>query len=426
MNQRQELRFDDRILEGPERGPADGPLRVFEQTRSMRQRPAWSFVSTWAGSAWPDRRIFAPLAFAAMLILLAIAAAAIVGARPRTTPIIGPAGNGSFAWDTGQGGRVFLAGPDGSAPHPITGAYAITRSPAFSRDGSKLVFWSRPDQDQGTPLDLFSADADGSDVRRINGDLRLDVNVFTVPSWSPDGRHVVFDSVDRGVSRLYVATVDGSAEPVAITDMTASRSSEVWSPDGQWIAFHKVAPGPGGASSFSIIHPDGSDERDLHSQPDPVDGGADNGPVWAPDSSAIAYSRLGGGAGDDDQPWRAYLIVNALQGGERKIYSDLQGSISAPDWSPDGSWIAAGVGNLSPGKAIIVRPDGNDVRTFAPSPGAAQGTPDCGVRWSPDGRSVMPSCAGLVRFPISDLAHPEPLPLPSAAAGWDWQRAPTP
>ena len=424
MIERDDRMFSDWLREGPERGPIDGPERVFAQTRTMRQRPAWTFVSRWLGSAWPEQRVLAPALLVVLLLMLALAAALFVGStRPRVAPLTGPAGNGAFAWDTGQGGQVFLAGPDGKGAHAIEGAWAITRSPSFSRDGTKVVFWSRPNQDQGTPLDVFSASADGSNVRKINGDQRLDINVQTYASWSPDGQHVVISSMEDGASSLYVLTVDGSEPPLAITGTDASRGGEVWSPDGQWIAFHELKPGPGGEGTFAVIRPDGKGERTFHHQPDPPDGGFDNGPVWAPDSSAIAYSRMGSLSDPRESPRTAYVAVQPLDGEERILYADAGGSIGWPEWSPNGKWIGFGVGS-DIGRAMIIHPDRSGLVKLSAGPG--QGAPECGIRWAPDGQSLVSNCAGFTRYYLSDLTHPVPLPLPSNAAGFDWQRAPLP
>ena len=265
MIDRDDRMFSDWLQEGPQRAPAALPERVYAQTRTMRQRAGWTFVARWTASAWPEQRVLAPALVVVLLLLLALAAVLLVGgSRPRVAPLTGPAGNGALAWDTGTGGQVFLAGPDGSGAHPILGAHAITRSPSFSRDGTKVVFWSRENQDPETPLDLYSVNADGSDVRRINGDVVLDVNVYEFADWSPDGLHVVFDSIDHGVNRLYVATVDGSVAPYPIFRADdASRMWPAWSPDGQWIAYLKTTPGPNGKASFAIARPDGSGERDL-------------------------------------------------------------------------------------------------------------------------------------------------------------------
>jgi Tol biopolymer transport system component len=424
MNEREDQMFADFLREGPERGPADGPEGVFARTRSMRQRPAWTFVSRWTAAAWPEQRILAPAVLVAVLLLvLVLAAVAFVGnARQRVAPLTGPAGNGRIAWDTGQGGQVFLAAPDGTDPHPIQGAYAITRSPSFARDGSKVAFWSRENQDPGTLLNLFVADADGSHVHPVA--TGVDTNVFFAPEWAPDGQHIVYAAMEGGISRLYLVPTDGSAPPRAITGTDAWRDAPAWSPDGRWIAFHKLLPGPGGVSSFTVMPADGSGpERDLHRQPDPKDQGSDNGPIWAPDSSAIAYSRLGNAADPDEESWHAYLEVTTLDGTEHKLFEDPYGSISWPDWSPDGAWIVAGVGDTEPGHAILVRPDGSERRSFANGP-VQGGT--CGMQWAPDARSVVSPCAGFLRFSLGDLEHPQALPVPSAAVGFGWQRGPLP
>ena len=425
MIDRDDRMFGDWLREGPERGPVDGPERVFAQTRMMRQRPGWTFVSRWTGSVWPEQRVLAPALVVVLLLLLALAAFLFVGStRPRVAPLTGPAGNGNLAWDTGTGGQVFLAGPDGKGAHAIQGAWAITRSPSFSRDGTKMVFWSRPNQDPDTPLDVFSANADGSDVRQINGDQRLDINVLSYASWSPDGRHVVLSSLEDGVGVLYVLTVDGSVPPHAITKADAWRSGEVWSPDGQWIAFHELQPGTGGVASFGVVRPDGTGERTFHHQPDPPEGGFDNGPVWAPDSSAIAYSRMGSLSDPAESPWNAYVVVQRLdETTERPLYSTIGESIGWPDWSPDGAWIAFGTGSDT-GHTYIVRPDRSDLRQLVA--GRGQGAPECAIHWAPDARSLVSNCAKFARFFLSDLEHPDRLPVPSNAAGFDWQRAPLP
>ena len=429
MIEHEDRMFADFLREGPERGPADGPAHVFERTRQMRQRPAWSFLSRWTGAMWPGQRIVAPALLAiVLLLLLAIAAVLVVGGgRHRGAPLTGPAANGLLAWDTGQGGQVFLAGPDGADPHPILGPDPITRTPSFSRDGTMFVFWSRANTDPATKTDIYAANADGTNVHKINGNQQADVNILSYPNWSPDGVHVVYSSLDGDVNRLYVATVDGSAPPKAITGSDAIRDSPAWSPDGQWIAFRKQTLGDNRRSSLALMRPDGTGERELWSVPTPPEAGPydalPGGPVWAPDSSAIAYARLGDGTSDNELPWHAYLAVRPLDGPERKLYEDSYGTMSWPDWSPDGRWIAVGLGDSAPGQVIIARPDGSERRTVTRD--LKEGG-NCGVAWAPDARSVLVQCAGFPRYALDDLEHPVNVPLPSGASGPWIQRAPLP
>ena len=154
------------------------------------------------------------------------------------------------------------------------------------------------------------------------------------------------------------------------------------------------------------------------------DGPAYNGPVWAPDSSAIAYSRPGDETAIDEEPWQAYLEVRPLDGSEHQLISEPSGSMGWPDWSPDGAWIAVGVGDGELEHALIVRPDGTGKVALARRHG--QGPGECGPRWTPDAQSVVDQCAGFARFYLNDLEHPESLPVPSGATGWGIQRAPLP
>jgi Tol biopolymer transport system component len=127
-----------------------------------------------------------------------------------------PSGVGDF--------ELCVVNVDGSGLRRITDAPGISAAGGWSGDGTRIVFASSRDQDpQGvSPCgDLFTVAADGSRLARLTDGPARDCQ----PSWSADGRHILFSS-DRahpgGDSDLYVMNPDGSA----ITRLTHAGAEE--------------------------------------------------------------------------------------------------------------------------------------------------------------------------------------------------------
>src|SRR4029434_961833 len=81
---------------------------------------------------------------------------------------------------------------------------------------------------------LSIVEMDGSSRRR---DIRLNgIGEIYNPSWSPDGKQIVFSAMKSGTSNLFVYTVaDGSVTQV--TDDEYADLHPAWSPDGKTMAF---------------------------------------------------------------------------------------------------------------------------------------------------------------------------------------------
>lgn len=56
------------------------------------------------------------------------------------------------------------------------------------------------------------------------------------PRWSPDGKHILFESNRSGASQLWIIALDGG-EPKQLTTISTGASTGVWSRDGEQIAF---------------------------------------------------------------------------------------------------------------------------------------------------------------------------------------------
>ena len=92
--------------------------------------------------------------------------------------------------------------PDGSDVKLLTPLVtAGNYPPAWSPDGSRLAFVSRPNQTETSFTYVLGAD--GSGLTRVGPS-------FTRPTWSPDGRHIAFIGVREGAWKMYTARADGS------------------------------------------------------------------------------------------------------------------------------------------------------------------------------------------------------------------------
>jgi TolB protein len=141
---------------------------------------------------------------------------------------------------------------DGSDQKQITSALGYDGGAFFSPD-SKRIVWraSRPstpeDQKNYTDLlkkglvepsalEIFVANADGSDVKQVTNLGKAN----WAPSWHPSGEKVIFASNHRGETgrqfNIYIVNVDGTGLEQLSYDKTFD-AFPMFSPDGKWVAF---------------------------------------------------------------------------------------------------------------------------------------------------------------------------------------------
>ncbi len=160
----------------------------------------------------------------------------------------------------------------------------INSSGSFSPDGRYFAIAAkRKDRDDLVILDVKK----DKEVRRI----RIPLNGLTTPSWSPDGKQLVFTGYDGGLSDLFVVNVDGSNLHRLTNDKYADLEPS-WSPDGKTIAFTTDrSPATDfealkfGRLRIALLHLDnGSIDILRH-----MDQGKNINPTWAPDGRSLAF-----------------------------------------------------------------------------------------------------------------------------------------
>lgn len=179
------------------------------------------------------------------------------------------------------------------------------------------------------------------------------------PSWSPDGKRLVFQSDRDGAhSQLYIIDVDGKNER-RLSAKPVDDTHPVWSPEGKWILFDSNRDG--GVWNLYLIRPDGTGLRQLTRR------GARH-PAWSPDGKRIVF--------DSDRDGNQAIYVMKADGSGEQRLTHAEGSNSHASWTPDGKIILGGKGIWT------INPDGTDERRLTDRPGGAP-------RVSPDGRLIL-------------------------------------
>lgn len=165
----------------------------------------------------------------------------------------------------------------------------VTSAPAWSPDGTRLVFGARGGA-------LYSVDVPSgarSLLVRLPGEHLDSVDGI---AWSPDGAYIaVMNDLEPGDGRLYVMNADGSDVRVLTEGWGPSVT---WSPDGTRLAYVD-ASGPDEA--VRVVPLDGPALTEIGSPPAVRCGDrlfCEDDLTWSPDGSRIAFRSAGRGSAD--------------------------------------------------------------------------------------------------------------------------------
>ena len=234
--------------------------------------------------------------------------------------------------------------------------------------------------EQGQPhIDVFSMNLDSSGRRNLTRNALDEYD----PALSPDGKQMAFAGYhhvkDRN-SNLYVMEI-GGARPQRLTNNRVGMFVEApsWSPDGKRIVFTRVRldldKWTGFPSELWMVDRDGTPAKRI---------GYGALPSWSPDGRKILYTwRSGRGKNAG-----VGLFVTDPEGRNPRVLS-LKGEEGV--WSPDGKRIAylTTLGKSRTGGFFVrgigvMEADGSKARIVAKAEGWTGG-----IRWTPDGRHLF-------------------------------------
>jgi len=189
-------------------------------------------------------------------------------------------------------------------------------TPVYTRDGKNIVWASGGD----APAELVLADASGQDTISVPYVGRLGAET-TSPSFSPDGKQIVFMSPVPLTPQLYIMNVDGTGLKLLTPIVPGKRSYRTgpeWSPKGDEIAFQQQ----NGDFQVWTIRIKDRFMRQLTNE------GENEDPSWAPDGRHMSITRRLGAIGDPRSIW----ILDEQTGRLRQL--TLSGDARLSDWSP--------------------------------------------------------------------------------------------
>jgi TolB protein len=237
---------------------------------------------------------------------------------------------------------------------------------------TKIVFIGR--KTKKSSKQVYICDFDGSNVIQVTHDNSPHLS----PSWSPDGRSILFTSYKAGNPDLYRYDL-ANRKTQKIVSYKGLNSGGVFSPDGKLIALTGTVAGD---ADIYLTGPRGGKRKAF------IRGsGLDVDPIFSPNGKWLAFvsGRFG-----NPHIFRANLQWNATKTAV-KVVSDKRLTYAGwynatPAWSPDSSKIAfAGYDReIDRFDIFMMNPDGSNLERLTLRTGDNESP-----SWSPNGQMVV-------------------------------------
>ena len=279
--------------------------------------------------------------------------------------------------------HIFLVDTSGGPVMSLTGSSArddcnYGYGLAWSPDGSRIAFESRPHNTQSNVTSLLTVNIDGTGLTDLSSALRVPPGHTTeYPMWSPDGSYLAFLSDENwmgGHTYLFVSSADGTSLRQLTSDPI--HGYPVWSADGQSIYYVPDTGGDYALHSASLENGVSSIVTELAGDP---------WPIWSPDRSRIALTDYESGI--DITDLRTQRTVRIDYPAPEPDEAGIEPMYRVLDWSPTGDRLSL-IAYYSPGMVYlyVVEAEGGQLRRLAVTYHEGELG---GFAWSPTGRDIV-------------------------------------
>jgi len=297
----------------------------------------------------------------------------------------------TIAYHSVAGHGIWTVPASGSdSPHQLA---PFGSSPLWSPDGRQVAFRSSSPNDlawfdwgSGGESTIFTVDADGSHLHQVTV-ARNPAGQHADPSWSPDGKHLIFASLGPMGARFSINTLwmvdpaSGESRQIA-TGNLVNQVSPVMTPDGRTVYFGAAAKD--GFGIYSVPLSGNTPAAAIYKTGKDVPGG-------------IAISRDGKrlfftGMRTVSQIWQTATDANPA----KALYQDEVVRAKLPVYSPDGQHIAYLVQTQNSIQDLwMMNADGSNATPIVSDQGMANGP-----GWTTDSKAIWYTFATTGGFQI--------------------------
>ena len=218
--------------------------------------------------------------------------------------------------------------PDPPSFMRLTSLPGIEEYPTLSPAGDRLSFvWDGDDEEpDGVFVQVIGA---GAPVR-----LTHVAGHYAFPAWSHDSRYIAFARVAGPSQGLFMVPATGGAEIELLAAVDGEvLQSPTFSPDGRWLMFARRDPGS------ERLHLMRMDLGTRSVEPFPASSAAPMTglrPRFSPDGKRVAFLRI------DGERWR--IFVTTPDGAPPRLVPTGDRPVTDFDWTPDGRALVVAAG----------------------------------------------------------------------------------